>query len=212
MIFGMYPVNSPAVLCHWRVLTTILAAISEEKRELFKVFVNTLCQPADSILGEGPLRVFDSHWHVDRCHTNLKSTKSPEELTLHTLESPPVLPVDVKGGVLVFCDPGSYPQTPLDPMWRIAVGFHTKHEALPESTIRRISSLMDQPTTAALGEIGLDWSAHPRTYLQQERHLDRILEEVASPRKLIVFHFRGVKGDPYSSAVSALGMCVAQRH
>lgn len=67
--------------------------------------------------------------------------------------------INVVGGVLVFCDPKTWPKNPeelrLPEGWFVAVGVHPKHASqFGDYYHDRLSKLMDSPA----GEIGLDCS------------------------------------------------------
>ncbi|VDI61793.1 Hypothetical predicted protein [Mytilus galloprovincialis] len=85
------------------------------------------------------LDVFDSHFHLDRASTRISG--NPTAITIERwlgeqMERPPVVPVNIKGGLLIFCDPETYPETvPFDSKWKVAIGLHPKkiYEASPQS-------------------------------------------------------------------------------
>ncbi|VDI44008.1 Hypothetical predicted protein [Mytilus galloprovincialis] len=88
------------------------------------------------------LDVFDSHFHLDRASTRISG--NPTAITIERwlgeqMERPPVVPVNIKGGLLIFCDPETYPETvPFDSKWKVAIGLHPKkiYEASPQSVGR----------------------------------------------------------------------------
>lgn len=74
--------------------------------------------------------VFDSHFHLDR--TSKRLYRDPVALTMdcwlsQQMERPPGTPVNLKGGLVIYCDPDSYPETiPFHAKWKVAVGLHPK--------------------------------------------------------------------------------------
>ena len=71
------------------------------------------------------------------------------------------IPVDLQGGVAVFCDPASYPADDLSfpPGWTMAVGIHTKKaHKTSEEEFQRMTSLIKRPGVA-VGEVGSDRTA-----------------------------------------------------
>ncbi len=103
----------------------------------------------------------DAHFHLDRLSHKMTGTRSLLSLrglgtTLSKEE--PTLPINLVGGIGVFCDPTTYPeQFPLQSGFKFAVGFHPRHVPQMTPHVRdRLETLMLTPGVAALGEIGLD--------------------------------------------------------
>ncbi|CAC5388953.1 tatD [Mytilus coruscus] len=76
------------------------------------------------------LDVFDTHFHLDCASTKISG--SPTAITIERwlgekMERPPAVPVNGKGGLLIFCDPETCPETvPFDGKMKVAIGLHPK--------------------------------------------------------------------------------------
>ena len=58
--------------------------------------------------------VFDSHFHLDRTSRRISGSVSRvtiEALLGQQMERPPTVPINIRGGLLIYCDPGTYPAT-----------------------------------------------------------------------------------------------------
>lgn len=143
-------------------------------------------------------RAFDSHFHLDRTAIKLFARSDVanvqvEEILQHPILSPPKFPVDLVGGVMVFCDPERQFSIPLtEGKWKVAVGVHPRKAlSCTEGIIQRIKSLLDSNSLVrALGEIGLDRTEPDYTWVEQDRWFRRLLR-ISRPDKVIVLHLRG---------------------
>ncbi|XP_021350274.1 uncharacterized protein LOC110448384 [Mizuhopecten yessoensis] len=105
---------------------------------------------------------FDSHFHLDRTRYRLRleanaSVKDVQEVM--ATESGDYL-VQVSGGVVVYCDPPTYPSEEeinelVQDGFRVVVGVHPKIIAAPQA-IEHLTWLLTLPGVAGLGEIGID--------------------------------------------------------
>ncbi|KAH3724158.1 hypothetical protein DPMN_049968 [Dreissena polymorpha] len=147
---------------------------------------------------------FDSHFHLDRSGRVLQ-VYSLERLIGHAEGPVPEVPVQVSGGVAVFCDPATYPEVyPCAPGFGSAVGLHPKKpHASVEGAVRLVEEELRKEGVVALGEIGLDWTTPEQEWPLQERMFVGLLE-LACPRRPVILHLRGQ--DRYSSEVSALAL------
>ena len=114
---------------------------------------------------------------------------------------PPEISVEIAGGVLVYCDPDTYPLVFPDlKKWKIAIGLHPK--AAPFFNNEQFEVLRENLTdvrVAALGEVGLDRTCNRLHWTSQEKVLDRILS-LATPNKPIILHVRGQNEETMSEA------------
>ena len=122
---------------------------------------------------------------------------------IYKMEVSPRDRVDFKGGCMVFCDPEYYPITEdLQKIrehagFRVAVGIHPKHAGqVGAAQVRRLQQLVARPDVAAIGEIGLDFTAGSLASVPQQ---EKLLEEcmtVAPRDKPIVLHIRPASAEP----------------
>lgn len=148
---------------------------------------------------------FDSHFHLDRASN--KITGSATGVTIEAwlsqqMERPPTVPVNLKGGLLIFCDPDSYPDTiPFDGKWKVSVGLHPKAVAsTPQKMKDKFWELVSNSRLSAVGEVGLDTSMKAGVVslpLQKAFLLE--LCPVLKPTVPVVVHIRSNYTDLYSS-------------
>ncbi|KAH3701148.1 hypothetical protein DPMN_076131 [Dreissena polymorpha] len=95
--------------------------------------------------------------------------------------------VDVVGGVLIYCDPETYPTSfPAQAGFGVAVGLHPRRVARFNSELyRRLKHLLRNERVVALGELGLDRTEPSETRGLQEEVLTRI-----SPCQPVILHIR----------------------
>jgi hypothetical protein len=102
---------------------------------------------------------FDSHFHLDRLCKELH-LELREQSIFHLWEDqPPLVPVTLAGGCMIFCDPKGYDRVPRgwDKKWKIGIGVHPKK--IRDLTAERMHQLKKiLPRCQAFGEIGLDFS------------------------------------------------------
>ncbi|MCG7867848.1 MAG: TatD family hydrolase, partial [Candidatus Thiodiazotropha taylori] len=182
-----------------------------KKTSTFTVTVRTESTPSQQepsqVISEvTPLRGFDSHFHLDRTARKLLGTEDVTGITIQDIfgypQPSPQVPVEVSGGVMVFCDPETKLAIPLmDGKWKIAVGVHPrKVRECSEGYISTIRTLLDSnPLVKALGEIGLD-RTEPDYMWREQDHLFRRMLTLSRPDKVLVLHLRG-SSDLHSSDV-----------
>lgn len=152
------------------------------------------------------LGILDGHFHLDR----MLGRNAKVSTMVRTLPSRiPSAPCEVKGGVVVFCDPRTYPtqiQASLDVAGFVAaVGIHPKHIAhLNDRHWGAFKTLMQSPNVKAIGEVGLDYTA--KGINKQETRLRHILVGFADPSRPVILHLRGRKGDEDEIYFRALGL------
>lgn len=76
---------------------------------------------------------------------------------------PPSVPVNVKGGVLIFCDPETYLETfSFNSKWKMATGLYPKKvSAATPKEVERFLEYVTSSQVSAIGEVGLDISLNP---------------------------------------------------
>ena len=145
-------------------------------------------------------KAFDSHFHWDRLCWNLNYAELEESAIYRHAEVSPRVPVELSGGVMIFCDPAGYKHVPnrTDPKWRISVGVHPrKIKDLTPPRLQHLQSLLLQPRVVAFGEIGLDYSESDTDRERQRAKLEELLS-LCSPRHVLVLHIRGNKKEHMS--------------
>ena len=151
---------------------------------------------------------FDSHVHLDRSLTKYslpKSTSLGSYLRLPLFPFPRE-PVQLVGGVVVFCDPPTWPKGPLvlEPGWKIAVGVHPKKSVqLQDSRRAELDTLLSRSDVSALGEIGVHrYDVPPQVWQGQLDCLKWVLNS-SHPSMLVILHARGEKTDKLSAKANA---------
>ncbi|XP_077991068.1 3'-5' ssDNA/RNA exonuclease TatD-like [Glandiceps talaboti] len=152
-----------------------------------------------------PLQAIDTHFHPDRTGDRLWGGYRPvssDALLEAKITAGPVTPVQLVGGVEIFCDPRSYPEDlRRDPRWKVAIGLHPKHVTrVGDHQLRHFQQLNSSGEVADLGEIGLDWSAPRHTWTAQEELLIRLLRHGMACRPVIL-HCQGPEGDAHGITV-----------
>ena len=135
---------------------------------------------------------FDSHFHLDRSSDwILKKPDGTLEELLAVEVDQAQCPVDVRGGVAVFCDPETYPEVfPRVPGFGSAVGIHPKKVAeFSNSHLDILEELLRKDGVVALGEVGIDHTAPKNTWQRQEEVLREVLL-LSMPRRPLVLHVR----------------------
>ncbi|XP_063411241.1 uncharacterized protein LOC134694172 [Mytilus trossulus] len=147
---------------------------------------------------------FDSHFHLDRASILITGSleMSVEQCLQEKLIPQPDIAVEVIGGVLVYCDPDTYPQVlPDTSRWKIAIGLHTK--AAPyfnNDQFTAMQEALSDMCVSALGEIGLDRTVNQIHWMSQEKIFDKLLG-LARPNKPVILHLRGQAMETMSDAV-----------
>ncbi|CAG2211269.1 tatD [Mytilus edulis] len=174
----------------------------ESDRRIVKLKRGTSDEPV--IPKRSVLDVFDSHFHLDRASTRISG--NPTAITIERwlgeqMERPPVVPVNIKGGLLIFCDPETYPETvPFDSKWKVAIGLHPKkiYEASPQS-VGRFFEYVTNSRVSAVGEVGLDSSMNPgRANLDRQEQFLKEITEWIKPTMPLILHIRSNRQDTYS--------------
>ncbi|RUS87891.1 hypothetical protein EGW08_004307 [Elysia chlorotica] len=135
---------------------------------------------------------FDSHFHLDGGFTTAPIRSLDRALSAKV---DPQVPIELKGGCVVFCDPANFPSRGQAqdvsgrPGFKLAVGIHPKHAGyVGESHVCELKQIVDHPCVAALGEVGLDFPAKV-PIPQQVKLLEECLT-VAPRNKPVVLHIR----------------------
>ncbi|KAH3698120.1 hypothetical protein DPMN_085639 [Dreissena polymorpha] len=107
------------------------------------------------------LEAWDSHFYIDRTSQKLfgHQAASLENILTADVGVIPKVKVQVVGGVMVYCDPESYPTSIRRQKkgFGAAVGIHPKKvQFFPQSKFEELRNLLRLKTVVALGEIGLD--------------------------------------------------------
>lgn len=114
----------------------------------------------------------------------------------------PDIAVEVVGGVIVYCDPDTYPQVlPDTSKWKIAIRLHSK--AAPyfnNDQFMAMQEVLSDMRVYALGGIGLDRTVNPIHWISQEKILNKLLG-LARPSKPVILHLRGQATETMSDAV-----------
>ncbi|CAC5379374.1 tatD [Mytilus coruscus] len=227
--FTLVPVNFPGVLIHWRVQILIMSWIGERRgQELREMY------PVDPLLSQGrigpvkshrqasaswgasprletvvsrprPITV-DAHFHLDRAWAkiNLPGRTNLRQYMEMRLPSSQLYDVDVRGGVINFCDPLTWPSDKelevQDQSWVVAMGVHPKKAGeLDDERAYRLQTLLKAGKLRVLGEVGIDFSiGAPRPQIQISTL--RWVLAIASPGGVpVVLHVRGGKADVHSA-------------
>jgi len=148
---------------------------------------------------ESPVLVpdaMDSHLHLDRALRRLRLDPGTgiQEFLAKCPAPAPRQRVNLVGGVLVFCDPRTWPKDPeklrLPEGWVPAVGVHPKHAStFGDCYFDQLSRLVDSPVVTALGEVGLDCSEGAKPFAVQYSTLQWVLA-LARPYMPLVLHVR----------------------
>lgn len=189
--FTVTPANSSAVLLHWRVLVVLFACLNDPDRlELIDRYPVSATWIGD--LPEG----FDSHFHLDRSRWSLGAPEASVEDLCRMIKPDRDHSVRLTGGVAVFCDPGTYPseeemQHLRSQGYAVAIGLHPKRvDSYTDEDYRAFEEHVTRPEVAALGEVGLDYTANQSMWGQQHVALDRALKHL-QPSQVLVLHARG---------------------
>ena len=134
-------------------------------------------------------KAFDSHFHLDRASILSKGSLqlTIEEYLETDISSSPEIPVEITGGVLVYCDPDTFLNVfPDTTKWKIAVGLHPK--AAPYFTQEQFELIREKLCDDRI--VGLDRSCNAVTWVSQEKVFERLLG-LANPNKPVIIHVRG---------------------
>ena len=148
-------------------------------------------QPSPASLSVGP--AFDAHFHLDRLMGKEKGKLSVD--SIYKMDVSPRDRIDLKGRCMFFCDPEHYPSAEdlrkirEHPGFWVAVGIHPKHAGkVGDAQVRRLKQLVANPGVAAMGEIGLDFTAGSLAPVPWQERLFGECLTVAPRDKPIVLH------------------------
>ncbi|CAG2244394.1 tatD [Mytilus edulis] len=227
--FTLVPVNSPGVLIHWRIQILIMSWIGERRsQELREMY------PVGSILSQGrigpplnhsqasasmetsprlenavsrprPITV-DAHFHLDRAwaKTNLPGRPNLRQYMEMRLPSSQLYAIDVRGRVINFCDPRTWPSDKelevQDQSWVVDMGVHPKKaRELDDARAFRLETLLKTGKLRVLGEVGLDFSTGAPQPQIQISTLRWVLAMASQGGVPVVLHVRGGKDDVHSA-------------
>ncbi|KAL4222256.1 hypothetical protein ACF0H5_018293 [Mactra antiquata] len=167
---------------------------------------NSVCYEEETGAVEEPNRLdaFDSHFHADRLSRALKghTRAAITDLVSANVGCSPRNPVNVVGGVTIYCDPESYPVSlPCQRGFGAAIGVHPKKCHL--LTTAKFQMVLDHLKSwdVALGKTGLDRTEPESTWKLQEDTMVRLLN-FSMPVRPVILHMRdGV--DEHAGEVSA---------
>lgn len=218
--YSLHPVNSRALLFHWRVLVVMLNHVSEKLRLEFRngewnedeqntsVSYTTM----DSVgfeddqlniqtTSQHPVRsknlpAWDSHFHLDRSSHKIfgHQDASLQEVIRAGVGVKPNFSVDVEGGVLVYCDPEHYPaRVPKEKGFGVAIGVHPKKVAFFQNDqYGKLRDYLRLREVVGLGEIGLDHTEPESTWKEQEDIFIKVLQ-LSMPIRPLIIHLRDPK-------------------
>ncbi|MCW4342764.1 MAG: TatD family hydrolase [Candidatus Thiodiazotropha endolucinida] len=215
--FSLQPLNSPACLIHWKVLSALLQNLAphvrESLRESFpapKGIVNTQQDSIDPVLDQEmedvevepvPSRLaFDSHFHLDRLQWSLRLPQGTSfKETMTTVGSvPEEQQIHLAGSTAVFCDVKFYPTSEeINPLSKdaisVAIGVHPAPPTLSEEEWMKFITTVGHPDVVGLGEIGLDYTSPYSDWLPQERQFRNLLQQALVKDVVVILHLRGMK-------------------
>jgi len=184
-LFSLNPVPSPR-----------LASMG---RGIFQSVVGGHREEDHQVREESPVLVpdaMDSHLHLDRALRRLRLEPSTgiQEFMARCSAPAPRQRVNLVGGVLVFCDPKTWPKDPeklrLPEGFVVAVGVHPKQtNTFGDCYFDQLSRLVDSRAVTALGEVGLDCIEGAKPFAVQYSTLLWVLA-LARPYMPLVLHVR----------------------
>ncbi|CAC5424753.1 unnamed protein product [Mytilus coruscus] len=147
------------------------------------------------------LDVFDSHFHLDRASTRISGNPTAiteERLLGEQMERPPVVLVNIKGGLLIFCDPETYLETvPFDSKWKVAIGLtprkYMKHHHRQNTCFgfthlitkfdqQQIQALRYIPVNRLLAETDASYMPPRGIRINTPIHVGEVVEKLATLR------------------------------
>jgi len=157
---------------------------------------------------------FDSHLHWDRAVPKFGTGRADFGHFLRVgLSHQPQTPFELVGGVVVYCDPKTWPAVPvrLEAGWVAAVGLHPKKALqLRDAEAEQLTKLSGHPSVTALGEVGLDLSEGTGGKLAQMESLGWMLS-LAYARVPIILHLRGAPVDPTGDEIHELALGIMEK-
>ncbi|XP_061167710.1 uncharacterized protein LOC133176619 [Saccostrea echinata] len=163
-------------------------------------------RPYEEIYMPERLSLMDSHFYFGRlCMLFDVRDISPSGLLSNlAVHAQPKVPADIIGGVMVYSNPKSFSLSnfPNYPGWRNCFGVDALASPnLLQEEFEAISVLTNS-ADAALGDIGLDRSAHKESWVEQELTFRQLLT-LSTPAQPMILKVTGPQGDPYSLDVSS---------
>ena len=127
--FVVAPANSPGVLLNWRILLVLFACLSDRDRQ---GVIDQYPVSASWIDVEGLPEEMDSHFHLDRTRMALNQPNASVQDICASIRPDRDYRFRLTGGVVVFCDPPTYPtreemQELRNQGFTIAIGLHPKY-------------------------------------------------------------------------------------
>jgi Tat protein secretion system quality control protein TatD with DNase activity len=158
---------------------------------------------------------YDTHFHLDRMSKLIfgDSSLTVTSVVTEQLERPPLIPVNMEGGVLIYCDPETYSiNMPIDTKWKVAVGMHPKTVAkCSEAEVKKFIDLIKNTRVSAVGEVGLDISLRDGTRKVQEEFLIQVLHHV-KPRIPLILYIRSTRPVKYSRGLYLRDLDILRVH
>jgi Tat protein secretion system quality control protein TatD with DNase activity len=141
------------------------------------------------------------------------SSLTVKSVVTEQLERPPLIPVNMEGGVLIYCDPETYSiNMPIDTKWKVAVGMHPKTVAkCSEAEVKKFIDLIKNTRVSAVGEVGLDISLRDGTRKVQEEFLIQVLHHV-KPRIPLILYIRSTRPVKYSRGLYLRDLDILRVH
>lgn len=191
--YQLHPPNSPAVLCHWRILSTLLTKLpsSRFQSEFRFCSINNLCPNAEDVIS-------DSHFHLDQtlsrskvsCFSDLVFDSSfPIALAINNCCFSRIPSLNEIHSIhdsdnRIFFSIGAHPRFVHSP---------------PPSLISKVSSLVSSPVVVGIGELGLDYTASSRDHREsQASFIVPLLKLAIAHSKVIVIHCRDKENETHA--------------
>ena len=184
----LHPLNSPAVLAHWRTLNVLLSKIAKSDQYAFQYMAaENLCSTSENVLS-------DSHFHLDQTLSRsnascfyecLDSSTQPVAFAINNCcfsKLPTIDDIEAlhKKDERIYFSIGAHPRFIHSP---------------PSSLVRNITSLAESQLVVGIGEIGLDFTASPPEHREkQSSFIVSLLAIAVKFKKVLVIHCRDVKG------------------
>ena len=201
--FDLVVPYSPCALIHWRLLLAVVASMPTREARNLRQSYPAVEPPDVQNLPQG----FDAHFHLDR--TAKRAKKSQLRQVIDSIKPPDEYRVHIAGGIVVYCDPESYPSEEAvaelaTQGFGVAIGLHPKTmRPYTEADWEAFRRCLTYPGVKALGEVGIDYSAEAHKWAAQHEILDRAVQSL-SPEHVLVLHNRAPLGRPDSEMVQIL--------